>query len=71
MFYLLAARIADRIADEHDRTIAAFATAQSPKGLEAWAERMQKRSPDDSRAAANAHTLSTLSRLFPDRVRVN
>jgi hypothetical protein len=56
-----------------DRMIAAFATAQSPKGLEAWASRQSARHPADSgaRAAASAHALSTLSRLFPGSVKVS
>lgn len=56
-----------------DRLIAAFATAQSPKALEAWANRQRDRAPvdDGARAAANARTLSRLARLFPGAVRSN
>lgn len=56
-----------------DRMIAAFATAQSPKALEAWADRQRRRYPldDGTRAAANARALSTLSRLFPESVKVS
>jgi len=56
-----------------DRMIAAFATAQSPTALEAWAGRQSRRYPahDSARAAANDHAIATLSRLFPDSVKVS
>ena len=55
-----------------DRMIAAFATAQSPKALEAWAGRQRRRYPldDGTKRVANAHAISTLSRLFPESVKV-
>lgn len=54
-----------------DRMIAAFATAQSPKALQSWADRQRDRLPaeDGTKAAASARALATLSRLFPGSVR--
>lgn len=54
-----------------DRMIAAFATAQSPKGLERWARRREMTLADRDKLAASQRALGTLARLFPDRVRVN
>ena len=56
---------------EMDRMIVAFATAQAPKALEAWASRQRDRSPLDegTKALKSARALSTMARLFPGSVR--
>ena len=67
----MGARRAAEAEAEMDRMIAAFATAQAPKALEAWANRQRDRLPrdDGAKAAASARALATMARLFPGSVR--
>jgi hypothetical protein len=72
LIHAMGVRRAAESETDMDRMIAAHATAQAPKALQAWAERKSADMPPDdaSRAAANQRTIGTLSRLFPTAVKV-